>query len=60
MDIVVRGGSLQLGCCRRSRGCGTGSGFFGQTQQSYATQVVGTATSGAVLQHVATVTLFVE
>jgi sugar lactone lactonase YvrE len=41
-------------------GCGTGSGFFGQAQQSYAIQVVGTATGGAVLQHVATVTLVVE
>jgi len=43
-------------------GCGTGSGFFGQSQQTYTIDVTGTATgTGAVvLQHAATVTLTVE
>ena len=41
-------------------GCGAGSGFFGQTQQSYVIQIVGTATSGFALQHFATVTLVLE
>ena len=43
-------------------GCGTGSGFFGETQQTYTINVIGTATgTGAVvLQHTTTVTLTVE
>jgi len=41
-------------------GCGSGGGFFGQSQQSYVVQVTGTATGGIVLQHFATVTLVVE
>jgi hypothetical protein len=41
-------------------GCGAGSGFFGQTQQSYVMQIVGTTTSGFALQHFATVTLVLE
>jgi len=43
-------------------GCGTGSGFFGEAQQTYTINVIGTATgTGAVvLQHSTTVTLTVE
>jgi len=43
-------------------GCGTGSGFFGESQQTYTIDVIGTATgTGAVvLQHTTTVTLTVE
>jgi hypothetical protein len=42
-------------------GCGSGSGFFGVPQQTYTINVIGTATSGAVvLQHTTTVTLTVE
>jgi hypothetical protein len=43
-------------------GCGSGSGFFGQPQQSYTIKVLGTVTgaSGATLQHSRTVTLTVQ
>jgi uncharacterized protein YjiK len=43
-------------------GCGTGSGFLGQQQQTYTINVIGTATgpNGATLQHFTTVTLTVE
>ena len=43
-------------------GCGSGSGFFGQPQQSYTINVIGTATGagGATLQHSWTVTLTVQ
>jgi len=43
-------------------GCGTGSGFFGETQQTYTITVIGTATGtgSVVLQHTTTVTLTVE
>jgi hypothetical protein len=43
-------------------GCGSGSGFFGQVQQSYTISVTGTATgaAGATLQHSTTVTLTVQ
>jgi hypothetical protein len=41
-------------------GCGTGSGFFGQSARSYAVQVVGTVSGDTVLQHFATVTLVLE
>jgi sugar lactone lactonase YvrE len=41
-------------------GCGTGSGFFGQSQQSYAVQVIGSVSGDTVLQHFATVTLVLE
>jgi hypothetical protein len=41
-------------------GCGAGRGFFGQTQQSYVIQIVGTAAGGFALQHFATVTLVLE
>jgi hypothetical protein len=43
-------------------GCGSNSGFFGQAQQSYAINVIGTATGagGATLQHSWTVTLTVQ
>jgi hypothetical protein len=43
-------------------GCGTGSGFFGQAQQTYTINVIGTATgaNGAILQHSSTVTLTVK
>ena len=43
-------------------GCGTGSGFFGETQQTYTITVIGTATGtgSGVLQHTTTVTLTVE
>jgi hypothetical protein len=41
-------------------GCGSRSGFFGQSPQSFTVQVIGTATGGIVLQHFATVTLVVE
>jgi len=43
-------------------GCGSASGFFGQSQQTYTINVVGTATGagGATLQHSSTVTLIVQ
>jgi Bacterial Ig-like domain (group 3)/NHL repeat len=43
-------------------GCGSGSGFFGQPQQTYTIKVIGTVTGagGATLQHSWTVTLTVE
>jgi hypothetical protein len=43
-------------------GCGSNSGFFGQPQQSYTINVIGTATGagGATLQHSCTVTLTVQ
>jgi len=42
-------------------GCGGGSGFFGQSQQTYNITVIGTAASGgATLQHSNTVTLTVQ
>jgi hypothetical protein len=43
-------------------GCGSGSGFFGQPQQSYTIKVLGTVTGagGATLQHSWTVTLTVQ
>ena len=43
-------------------GCGTDSGFFGQPQQTYTINVIGTATGTGVvvLQHTTTVTLTVE
>jgi hypothetical protein len=43
-------------------GCGTSSGFFGQPQQSYTINVLGTATGagGATLQHSWPVTLTVQ
>jgi len=43
-------------------GCGTDSGFFGEAQQTYTINVIGTATgTGAVvLQHSTTVTLIVQ
>jgi hypothetical protein len=41
-------------------GCGTGSGFFGQTQRNYAIEVLGTVSGDTTLQHFATVTLALE
>jgi hypothetical protein len=43
-------------------GCGSGSGFFAQPQQTYTINVIGTATGagGATLQHTTTVTLTVQ
>ncbi len=43
-------------------GCGSDSGFFGETQQTYTINVIGTATGTGtvVLQHTTTVTLIVE
>jgi hypothetical protein len=43
-------------------GCGSGTGFFGQPQQSYTITVIGTATGagGVTLQHSSTVTLTVQ
>jgi hypothetical protein len=43
-------------------GCGSGSGFFGQPQNSYTISVAATATSsqGAALQHITTVILTVQ
>ena len=43
-------------------GCGSGQGFFGQQQQTYTIQVVGTATGpgGLTLQHSTSVTLTVQ
>jgi hypothetical protein len=43
-------------------GCGSASGFFGQSQQTYTINVIGTAagTGGATLQHSSTVTLTVQ
>jgi hypothetical protein len=52
---------LGLGATAGLSGCGSGSGFFGQTQQSYTITVLGTATNGgSTLQHSTTVTLTVE
>jgi Bacterial Ig-like domain (group 3)/NHL repeat len=41
-------------------GCGSGSGFFSQTQQSYTIQVIGTAAGGFTLQHFVSVTLVLQ
>jgi sugar lactone lactonase YvrE len=43
-------------------GCGSGSGFFGQAQQTYSINVIATATGSgqATLQHSSTVTLTVQ
>jgi hypothetical protein len=43
-------------------GCGSNSGFFGQPQQSYTINVIGTATGagGATLQRSWAVTLTVQ
>jgi hypothetical protein len=43
-------------------GCGSGSGFFGQPQQTYTINVIGTVTGagGATLQHSSPVTLTVQ
>ena len=43
-------------------GCGTHSGFFGQSQKSYTVNVVATATGtgGVTLQHLASVTLTIQ
>lgn len=43
-------------------GCGSGSGFFGQPQQTYNIEVIGTASgaNGQTLQHVATVQLTLQ
>jgi Bacterial Ig-like domain (group 3)/NHL repeat len=53
---------LSLGAVVGLSGCGTGSGFLGQQQQTYTINVIGTATgvNGATLQHSTTVTLTVE
>ena len=53
---------LSLGAAVGLSGCGTGSGFLGQQQQTYTINVIGTATgvNGATLQHSTTVTLTVE
>ncbi|HEY5330098.1 MAG TPA: Ig-like domain repeat protein [Acidobacteriaceae bacterium] len=53
---------LGLGALGGLAGCGTGSGFFGESQHTYTINVIGTATgaNGLTLQHVATVTLTVE
>jgi len=54
---------LSLAAIGGLTGCGTGSGFFGQTQQSYTVTVIGTATGagGATLQHsLAVITLTVQ
>ena len=53
---------LSLAAIGSIAGCGTGSGFLGQGQQSYTVNVVGTvtATSSVVLPHAGTVTLTVQ
>jgi hypothetical protein len=54
---------LSLAAIGGLTGCGTGSGFFGQSQQSYTVTVFGTATGagGATLQHsMAVITLTVQ
>ena len=61
MAIIACFTLLGLGAAVGLTGCGSGSGFFGQTQKSYTITILGTATSGsATLQHSATVTLTVE
>jgi hypothetical protein len=56
--------ALMLSCAAIGglTGCGSGSGFFGQPQQSYTINVIGTAAGagGATLQHSWTVTLTVQ
>jgi sugar lactone lactonase YvrE len=53
---------LSLAAISGLTGCGTGSGFFGESQQTYTITVTGTAigTGAVVLQHSTTVTLTVE
>jgi hypothetical protein len=54
---------LSLAAIGGLSGCGSGSGFFGQTPQSYTINVIGTATGagGATLQHsIAVITLTVQ
>jgi len=53
---------LGMGAIGSLSGCGTGSGLFGQQQQTYSITVTGTATgsNGAVLQHSSVVTLTVQ
>lgn len=53
---------LSAGATLGLSGCGPSIGFFGQQQQTYTINVIGTATgsTGTTLQHFATVTLTVE
>jgi sugar lactone lactonase YvrE len=64
LRLLSLGGFLLLGFAALAgmSGCGTGSGFFGQPQQTYTITVIGTATTSGsvVLQHTTTVTLTVE
>ena len=55
-------GLLSLMALTGLSGCGTGSGFFGQSQATYTITVTGTAvgTGAVVLQHSTSVTLVVE
>ena len=59
---MVCAGLLSLASMAALSGCGTGSGFFAQPQQTYTINVIGTATgsNGATLQHSIPVTLTVE
>jgi Bacterial Ig-like domain (group 3)/NHL repeat len=53
---------LSLAAIGGLTGCGSGSGFFGQTAQTYTVNIVGAATGagGATLQHSTSVTLTVQ
>jgi hypothetical protein len=53
---------LSAGATLGLSGCGPSIGFFGQQQQTYTINVIGTATGlgGTTLQHFATVMLTVE
>lgn len=60
--LMVMLGILSLGTLLGITGCGTDSGFFGSSQQTYTINVIGTAVNaqGATLQRVAAVQLTLQ